>query len=101
MPIELLVAASFLTWLSLIALAASSWRTISTADPDYAKELFTSVVDQAIYRLGPVRWTTLFFRRAPLGAKYWVIALRVVVFAQMLLVAVLALDLLRSYSARQ
>lgn len=82
MPIGLLAFASFAIWMLLMLIAGLSWKAISVSNPDYAKDLFTPGVDQAIYRLGPLRWRILFSRRAPVGIRGWVITLRAMIVIQ-------------------
>lgn len=50
---------------------------IAKTHPGYAKALYTHAIDQAIYRLGPLRWRALFALPAPYDIKRQVIGLRV------------------------
>lgn len=82
MTIEMSALAAFVSWLSVMLVAAVSWRFISKADPTFARELFTPGLDQAIYKLGPLRWRVLFGGRVPVGLRRWVFVLRAMVVMQ-------------------
>ena len=78
------IAAAFSYW-CLMLLAGTAWGRITKAHPDYAKALYTPAIDQALYRLGPLRWRTLFARPAPDDIRRLVMRLRVAAAANGLL----------------
>jgi hypothetical protein len=70
------IAAALSYW-CLMLFAGAAWGRITKVHPDYAKALYTPAIDQAIYRLGPLRWRALFALPAPYDIKRQVIGLRV------------------------
>lgn len=70
------IAAALSYWCLMLS-AGAVWGRITKAHPEYARERYTPASDQALYRLGPLRWRALFTLPAPNDIKRQIIGLRV------------------------
>lgn len=59
-PVIVLGVAAVLSYWCLMLLAGMAWGRITKVHSEYANALYTPAIDQALYRLGPLRWRALF-----------------------------------------
>ncbi|MFC4526724.1 hypothetical protein ISN76_04810 [Dyella halodurans] len=76
-PVIALGIAAALSYWCLMLLAAMAWGRVTKEHPEYGKALYTPAIDQALYRLGPLRWRALFALPVPYDVKSQIIGLRV------------------------
>ena len=73
------------SWIVVMVIAGGAWKTISSIDPNYARKLYISPLDQVIYRTGPVSYKYLFCARPPKAMKARINVLRVAILFQLVI----------------